>query len=217
MANDDREHERDRLTKLYAGMSDGELQQIAADAGALSELALQILADEIQRRGLSIVLAEAAVPIDRPEKRELVTIRKFRDLPEALLARGTLESGGIEAFLDDANMVRMNWFISNLLGGIKLRVKPEDSEEALKLLGEPAPESFAVEGVGTYEQPHCPQCGSIEIRHEQGVDKRFALPALYVAAIPLPVPRNRWVCGSCGNEWQDADEEPRGDTDAKRE
>ena len=54
---------------------------------------------------------------------DLVMIRQFRDLPEALLAKGSLESAGIEAFLVDDNMVRIDWFLSNLLGGIKLSVR----------------------------------------------------------------------------------------------
>jgi len=43
----------------------------------------------------------------------MVTVRQFRDLPEALLARDSLVSAGIEAELADDNMVRMDWFISN--------------------------------------------------------------------------------------------------------
>ena len=52
-----------------------------------------------------------------------VTLRQFRDLPEALLAKGSLESAGIQVYLVDDNMIRMDWFISNLLGGIKLNVR----------------------------------------------------------------------------------------------
>jgi len=40
----------------------------------------------------------------------------------------------------------MDWFISNLLGGIKLQVKRDDVEEALALLDEEVPKSFEVEG-----------------------------------------------------------------------
>jgi hypothetical protein len=51
----------------------------------------------------------------------LVIAGSFRDLPEQLLASGALESAGIECFLADDNMVRMEWFISNLIGGIKIK------------------------------------------------------------------------------------------------
>lgn len=43
--------------------------------------------------------------------RDMVAIRRFRDLPEALLAKGSLESAGIECALTDENMVRMDWLI----------------------------------------------------------------------------------------------------------
>jgi hypothetical protein len=74
--------------------------------------------------------------------RELVTIRKFRDLPEALLAQGRLESSGIEAFLFDDNMVRMDWLISNLLGGVKLKVEEENVEVAEEILNQEISDDF---------------------------------------------------------------------------
>ena len=109
--------ERARLAQLYAGMTPEELQKIADDAGSLTNMARQALVEEIDRRGLGIPLTEASGE-DVIEKRNLVPIRHFRDLPEALLAKGGLESAGIESFLADDNMVRMDWFISNLLGGV---------------------------------------------------------------------------------------------------
>jgi hypothetical protein len=68
------------------------------------------------------------------ELRKLVTVGTYRDLPAALLAKSVLESAGIIAFLDDAHMVRMDWLLSNLLGGIKLRVAQEDALVAANLL-----------------------------------------------------------------------------------
>ena len=200
------EEEKLRLTRLYGNMSEGELRQIASDAAELTDLAHELLVQEIARRGLDIPLNDV-IPREELDLREMVTIRQFRDLPEALLAKGRLDSAGIDCFLVDQNMVRMDWFISNLLGGIKLQVSKDNAEEALALLSEPMPESFEVDGLGSYEQPRCPNCGSFEITHQVGLDKRFALPALVVAGIPLPVPENYWRCQSCGKEWQDLNEE----------
>ena len=72
-----------------------------------------------------------------PEFRELVTIRVFVDLSEALLAKGSLESAGIECFLIDDNMVRLDWFMVNVFGGIKLKVAAEDAETAQAFLNRP--------------------------------------------------------------------------------
>ena len=50
MRGDDPELERQRLTRLYADMSDGELEKIAADADSLTEVAQQTLESELARR-----------------------------------------------------------------------------------------------------------------------------------------------------------------------
>src|SRR5438445_9885656 len=143
--------ERARSAQLYAGMTPEELQKIADDAGSLTNMARQALVEEIDRRGLGIPLTEASGE-DVIEKRNLVPIRHFRDLPEALLAKGGLESAGIESFLADDNMVRMDWFISNLLGGVKLLVDASDFSEVVRILNEPIPQELEVEGVGCYVQ-----------------------------------------------------------------
>jgi len=81
-------------------------------------------------------------PEDELNFRELVTIRNFRDLPEALLAQGRLESSGIESFLADDNMVRMDWLISNLLGGVKLKVEEANVEIAEEILNQEVADDF---------------------------------------------------------------------------
>jgi hypothetical protein len=138
MSEIDSEQERKRLTALYSQMSEGELQEIAAEASTLTEIAQKALSDEFQRRGIPAVPEPPKITHEF-EFQDLVTIRQFRDLPEAILARGVLESAGIEAFLADDNIVRMDWFISNLVGGIKLKVRNEDLETANEVLLAPAP------------------------------------------------------------------------------
>jgi hypothetical protein len=71
------------------------------------------------------------------ESRELVTIGVFGDISEALFAKGSLESAGVECFLMDDNMVRLDWFMVNVLGGIKLKVAAEDAETARAFLNRP--------------------------------------------------------------------------------
>jgi hypothetical protein len=132
------EQERQRLFDLYARITDGEIQVIPADSSSLTEVAREVLTAEIARR--SLVVAE--VPASGIELLDLVTIRQFRDLPEAILAKGVLESAEIESFLADENIVRLDWFISNLVGGVKLKVRREDIEAANLVLEEPVPEEF---------------------------------------------------------------------------
>ena len=127
----DPEAERKRLQARYSQMSEGEMEKLAATSGELTADAREELRGEIGRRKLNIEVPEPTGEHDEVEYRKLITIRKFRDLPEALAAKGALESAGIECALADDNIVRMDWFLSNLMGGIKLRVAPEDAETAV--------------------------------------------------------------------------------------
>jgi hypothetical protein len=132
---------------------------------------------------------------------ELVTLWTYRDLPEALIAQGKLEAEGLECFLADDNIIRMDWFWSNLIGGIKLQVAVNDRESAMALLAEEIPASFTAEEVGEdYQQPTCPRCGSLDVEFET-VNREVALAALYLFALPVPIPRNSWKCEDCQARW----------------
>jgi hypothetical protein len=183
-------------------MSDEELGQIAKSDDDLSDAALETLQSEITRRGLQIAISPPA-GVDVPELNETITVRQFRDLPEALLAKGSLDSAGIKTYLVDDNMVRMDWFISNLLGGIKLKVHASDAEAAQEILNQPIPETVDVEGVGEYEQPKCPRCSSLDIVFQE-LDKTLSYGSAF-CGIPIPVPKKTWTCHACGNEWKDED------------
>lgn len=123
-------------------MGDGELLKLAARSWELSDAAWEALEDELDRRRLELPVPEEVPQIESPEKRNLLLLRRFRDLPEALLAKGKLESAGVPCFMADDNMVRLDWFISNLLGGVKILVDAEHFAEASQLLNEPIPEEL---------------------------------------------------------------------------
>lgn len=198
----DPEQERRRLADLYAAMSDEELEKLDERAHSLTAVARQALESELDRRELT-GSPEPPPPGEEMEVRKLVAIRKFRDLPEALLAKGMLESAGIECFLADDNMVRMDWFISNFIGGIKLQVAPGEAEAAIALLDQPIPEGFDVEGLGDYWQPRCPRCKSLDISFE-GLDKAVAYTSAWLG-MPIPLPSKAWRCSTCNARWQEDD------------
>lgn len=140
------------------------------------------------------------------ENQRFLVIRRFRDLPDAILFESILDSAGIERFLADENTIRMDWLWSNLLGGIKLCVRKSDADEALSLLDQPILDRFDVEGIGEFEQPHCPSCKSLEISF-QGLNK----PVDYNRALlggPRPLHRSLWECDSCGHQWPESKEKP---------
>jgi hypothetical protein len=197
----DEQYERRRLASTYAGMTDGELQSLARNPETLTDAAWEALEDELDRRHLAHPVEVAPEAYEEVVPRTLVTIRQFRDLPEALLAKGSLESSGIECFLRDDNLVRMDWFISNFIGGVKLCVKPQDVENALKLLDEPILEGMYVHGVGLYEQPRCPKCGSLDVNFQE-LDGPIAYTSAFLR-VPMPVQRPAWRCHSCNAEWED--------------
>ena len=195
------QRERRRLAANYAGMTDGELQRLARSAESLTELACDALEDEMDRRQLEFPEDAASAPRQEMEVRELVTIRQFRDLPEALLAKGSLESAGIECFLADENLVRLDWFISNFIGGIKLNVRAADVESARTILDEPVLEGLYVQGVGLYEQPRCPKCQSLDVNFQE-LDHPIAYMSAFLR-VPMPVQRPAWRCHECAAEWED--------------
>jgi hypothetical protein len=120
----------------YSRMSDGELIKLALESRALSETAWEALEEALERRHLEVPEPEPP-QVRVPGTRDLVVLRAFRDVPEALLAKGRLQACGVECFLADENMVRLDWFISNLLGGVKLMVQPAEFSKASRILNEP--------------------------------------------------------------------------------
>ncbi len=223
MALIDPEQEKRRLAEFYSGQMDGELEQVAGQAYDLTDLAKEALRAELSKRGLKAALVEQrpvaptppALPGDPPpeppveslpdgdselELRTRVAIRQFRDLPEALLAKGSLDSAGIECALVDDNVVRLDWLWSNLMGGVKLVVDREDLAASEEVLSQPIPEHFDVSGVGEYKQPHCPKCNSLDINFQE-LD-----PAAYLSlaiSVPIPFHRRAWRCHNCHAEWED--------------
>jgi hypothetical protein len=204
------ENERSALAERYAQMPLEQLRQISSESSSLTDMARDLLETEINRRGE--ILSLDPIIEDTETNREgflapqLVVLRQFRDLPEALLAKGRLETAGIECSLTDDNMVRMDWFISNLLGGVKLVVRQEDGVEAATILDQPTPENFAVEGIGEYHQPHCPKCGSMDVSFEE-LNKPVAYASAFLK-IPLPVHHRGWACHACKHNWDAPSDEP---------
>jgi hypothetical protein len=204
MAQMDWERERQRLTEWYANMEDAELQAIAIRPESLTDVARQVLQSEMSKRGMD-PLTGTGKPDAPKESEPPVMIRRFQDLPEALLSKSILESAGIEGFLADENLVRIDWFYSNLVGGIKLLVRAQDAETANKVLAQETPEKFDVDGVGEYKQPRCPRCQSLDVAFDE-LNKRIAYGGMLLARLPIAITSGHWKCHSCGYEWEDDSE-----------
>ncbi|HUJ82979.1 MAG TPA: hypothetical protein VLW83_13925 [Candidatus Acidoferrales bacterium] len=188
------------LARHYAGLSEDELRVLAADSESLSPVARDALRSEIARRKLNIEL-DVLQSEDPAQREDLVVVRTFRDLPDALIAKDVLTSAGIDCSLADATTIRMDWFWSNALGGIKLCVRRHDAEAAVELLDQERPSSFEVDGVGEYAQPHCPKCNSMDVSFKE-LYKPVAYGSLFLS-VPIPVERRGWKCHACGHAWEE--------------
>jgi len=193
------------LIERYRGMSDAELNLLAQDLDELTDAAKDALRAELSRRGISVPETSTG----EWESEQPVVVAQFLNLHEALLAKGQLDSAGISTTLRDDNMIRIDWFISNLLGGVKLAVSPADADAAREILAQPIPEDFDVEGVGEYEQPRCPKCNSLDISYES-LDKPVAYGSMMLLKVPVPLSGDRWRCHDCGALWEDTDKSGNG-------
>jgi hypothetical protein len=193
---------------FYRSLSDSEFLSIAADWYSLVDDAKSALLAEFARRGIEF--HEPAPQLEDTDNssdlyRDLVTIRRYRDLSEAIVARGVVESAGIYCFLKDENLVRLDWQVSNLLGGISLQVPRSDAEAAQKILEEPAPQTISLLNQPSFEQPHCPRCDSIDIVWERR-GRKAALLSLYLFSLPAPRGSESWHCNNCGLRWTEEDD-----------
>lgn len=145
MAATDPDEERRRLTEFYSKQTDGELASVAEQWYQLTDIAREILRAELVKRGLyqgqlDHVSARAE---ERTQFRDLVTVRTYLSLPEAELAKGLLDAAGIESFLFDNNTGRM--YMTNIVGGVRLRVDADNAEEANRILQESTSGEAALE------------------------------------------------------------------------
>ncbi len=129
---------------------------------------------------------------------ELKTVASFSTAVEAQLLSATLEAAGIEAVVCDEHTVTMNWLYSNLIGGVRVKVREADLEEARKILNtDEAPPSSAEEIPSTL--PPCPECGSDDL--EFSTDKRGAFVSWLLLGFPIIAPKKDLRCKKCGYSW----------------
>jgi hypothetical protein len=193
------------IAARYRSMSESELLAFAQSYDELSDPAQRLLREEFELRSLQPPLLEDSTEPD-VEQQPMVTVGTYRDLPEAVVARAMLEAEGISCFLANENTVRMDWFWSNLLGGMRLQVGVEDQARAAELLAQPIPSSFEMGEGEKYTQPVCPVCSSLDISAEDG--DRKVLAASMLIGLPLPhrkPPESRWRCQTCGTHWEDSE------------
>jgi hypothetical protein len=112
------------FTARYAEMNEEELMNLARSYDSLTDSAQTVLREEFKRRGLEPPFVEDVG--ESPAQRRLITIGRYRDLTEADIARSVLESAGIHTYMWNENLVRVDWPVSNAIGGVQLQVDADD-------------------------------------------------------------------------------------------
>ena len=135
-----------------------------------------------------------------------VTIAAFTSPLEAHIARGRLEAENIQSFIMDELQIWNQWYLSNALGGIKLKVFHKDAEKAREIMQSHIAGDFqsALEiETGVPGQNSCPQCRST------CYSSRFPLVLLVLLVLTLglcglifPVRKDIHTCANCKTTWK---------------
>jgi len=125
----------------------------------------------------------------------MTTIATFTKPEEAHLLRMRLEALGIEAFIQDENLIQIDLLLSNAIGGVRVQVADEDEQAVRELLKEDTGIPAEADAL------RCPKCGSTSIETEQ-FSKRLAFLSLLLLGIPLLLMRRRLRCNACLHTWK---------------
>jgi hypothetical protein len=124
------EEDAGKLEERYRLRTDKELLSDARHYDEMVEAAKTAIRAEFERRGLEPPTVYEWVPDEQPVSQpepapdkdvQLVTVRRYRDLSEAIVGRSVLESAGILCFLLDENFVRLDWATPTLSAGCVCR------------------------------------------------------------------------------------------------
>lgn len=134
------------------------------------------------------------------EESRLKTIAKFWDWPLAELAKIKLESEGIPCFLQDKNLVGLNWMWANAIGGVRLQVPTEYIDTAKQILNKDCSAELAAmeeEFSAMEKKDLCEKCNSPNLKILDATRKIGAWFLLFT--IPLIFFRKRYQCADCGH------------------
>jgi len=186
------------------------------------------------REGFSIcadcgtVLVDSLPDEPKPQFISLVTVGRYRDLPEALVAQAALWGAGVSCHLANYHLISINWLYSNAVGGMLLQVHAEDADDArlvLAVVKAPLPPESEPMSDWLVTEATCAACGSSEIESVDALRVTGALalllPRVFLLAptrpmeialgyllflltvfVPAEIQRRRWRCARCKHTWR---------------
>jgi Putative prokaryotic signal transducing protein len=134
---------------------------------------------------------------------EWVKVASFSQPFEAHLARTRLEAEGIACVVSDEYLVRVDWLLSNAIGGVKLMVPAGEAAHAREAL-RPRPHLVVVAQAGTPADGEmiCPRCRSYDVYYSH-YSRRIAGVFILLLGFLVPWRDRRWTCTQCGYEWKE--------------
>ena len=130
-----------------------------------------------------------------------IAVASFSQPVEAHLARTKLESEGIPCMVGDENLVRVDWLLSNAVGGVKLMVPAGELERAREAL-RPRPRLVVVSNNAPEGELICPRCHSDDVYYSR-FNRRIAGFFILLLGFLIPWRDRRWACTQCGYEWKE--------------
>lgn len=127
------------------------------------------------------------------KENSLVTVASYSFPHEAQIARATLESQGIPAFVADEHTINMQWLYSNAMGGVRVQVPFKHLDQARQLLSADFSSTLDSESA----DPVCSHCGSGHlVPYTKGKKPAFLL--FLLLGFPLFFYRHGYKCEKCG-------------------
>jgi hypothetical protein len=140
----------------------------------------------------------------------LKTIITFTFPQDANLAKGFLESEGLETYIKDELTAQVNNFYSNAIGGVKLQVNENDYENGIRLLqkggyinSDDKKDEIKIEIVHLDKSTNkkiCPFCKSDNIGKKKVPN--IVTIILLIFSILFPIFISSYICYDCNKAWK---------------
>lgn len=139
------------------------------------------------------------------------TIITFTSPQEAHMAKGYLESQGIESFILDDMTAQVNFLYSNAIGGVKVLVSDTDYEQGIEILkkggyinmnnDETISQLNIVSADKKTDKRICPFCQSDNVGKKKGLN--ILSPLIYfILGLFVPIYKSTYCCYDCEKEWK---------------
>lgn len=140
-----------------------------------------------------------------------IVLTTFTYPHEAHMAKGYLDSEGIQTIIKDELTAQVNNFYSNAIGGVKLLVLESEFEIGIETLlkggfinkadFESIRKIEIVKIAMDTKIDNCPFCGSDNFSKKR-VANYWTIGLMMIVGAIFPVLRKTNVCFDCGKEWQ---------------